>query len=75
MHSCAKVWGQQGFSLLILVLIETGELRYTFNSAVSWAAVLLCFLDKIWVSTWTCLQDSFLILTVLIPFLNSLIPF
>ncbi len=25
------------------VLVETGELRCTFNSAVSWAAVVLCF--------------------------------
>ena len=43
------------------VLVKTGELRCTFNSAVIWAAVVLCFLDTIWVSTRTSLSDSFLL--------------
>ncbi len=44
------------------VLVETRELRYTFNSAVSWTAVFfLCILDTIRLSTRTSLSDSFLL--------------
>lgn len=44
------------------VLVETGDLRCTFNSAVNWAAVVTWFLDTIRVSTRTSLSDSFLLL-------------
>ena len=42
-------------------MVETGELRCTFNSAMIWAAVVSCFLDTIQFSTQTSLSDSFLL--------------
>lgn len=43
------------------VLVETGESRCRFNSAVILAAVVSGFLDTIWVRTRTSLSDSFLL--------------
>ncbi len=49
----ARPWISTLWSSRRTVFVEIGELRCKLNSAVSWAAVVLCFLDIIWVSTRT----------------------